>query len=101
MKIYLSGPITGKKNHEAIFNDWAKRLRAKGYIVVNPVHECRDLIHKCPAVTWTQCMGRLLPMLEKVDAVATLPGWDTSRGALREVEYAKKLGIICADIDFY
>lgn len=87
MKLYISGPMTGRPdlNYPA-FNEAATFLQAHGFEVSNPA--------TYPATegeTWEACLRRDLVDLLRCDGVATLPGWTRSRGARFEVRTAKML----------
>lgn len=49
-------------------------------------------IHPDPG-TWSECMRRDIKALMDCDTVATLPGWQDSRGASLEVHIGKELGM--------
>jgi nucleoside 2-deoxyribosyltransferase len=86
-RIYLAGPMTGRPdlNYPA-FNAEAARLRALGLHVENPAEN--------PAQeTWQDYMRQAVAQLVTCDAVALLPGWENSRGALIENGLAVSLGI--------
>jgi nucleoside 2-deoxyribosyltransferase len=87
-RIYLAGPCTGiaELNFPA-FNAEAARLRAIGYEVENPAEINPN------GGEWLHCMRRDIPRLVLCDAVALLPGWENSRGALIENGLAVGLGI--------
>ncbi|MCJ8207678.1 DUF4406 domain-containing protein [Pseudomonas sp. RGM2987] len=85
-RIYISGPMTHilDLNFPA-FHAMAASLREAGHIVTNPAE-------LNPAGgTWSECMRRDIAALMDCDTVATLPGWQDSRGASLEVHIAKAL----------
>lgn len=87
--IYLIGPMTGLPdfNHEA-FNSAASRLRNAGYRVVNPTEN--GLLTDAP---WISHMRKdIADMVNACDAVATLPGFEASKGAIIEICLAAGLG---------
>lgn len=87
--LYLAGPMTGYPdfNHPA-FNQAAKQLRKAGYLVVNPAENGLD--RDAP---WINHMRRdIILMMQSAEAVATLPGYESSRGALIETALAHRLG---------
>jgi hypothetical protein len=87
--LYIAGPMTGLPdfNYPA-FNDAAARLRAAGFDVVNPAEDGLPL-----DAQWHQHLRVAIAKLVTCDAVATLPGWRTSTGALLEVAIAVRLGM--------
>lgn len=89
MKIYLSGPMSGYPNYNTdAFNAAAENLRKIGHDVINPVE-----IKKAEPTDWEGCMREDIRAMMDADAVATLPGWQASRGARIEVTLAKQLGM--------
>jgi len=72
------------------FEQAANMLRAIGFDVVSP-HEFGE---GDPGKTWADYLRQdLAAMLDGCTAVATLTGWESSRGALLEVHVAKALGM--------
>lgn len=94
--VYLSGPMTGIKNlNVPAFAAAAKALRKAGYKVINP-GEHEGSAHK---LTWEECLRRDLALIcNKCFAVATLPGWERSKGANLEIHVAEKLGMRVAPV---
>lgn len=98
--IYVAGPMTGlpKKNFPA-FMDAAKRLRRAGYRVVNPA-ELENIKPMCR--TWEECLRRdLKHILSKCYAIALLPNWKISRGALLEMYVAKQLDMPVRSVNYW
>ena len=95
MTIYISGPMTGISdlNHEA-FCAVAKELKARGYIVVDP-HDLiqPQMVGESDADYYERCMTVDLEALEHCDGIFLLPGWQASRGALREYVRAVERGL--------
>lgn len=87
MRIYVSGPMTGKPalNFPA-FNAAAAELRALGVEVVNPAELNPD-----PNKSWRECMAVDIKALVDCDAIVMLPGWECSKGANLEWEIAVRL----------
>ncbi len=87
MRLYIAGPMTGIPGRNADeFNKAAARLRACGYEVINPVDVNPD-----PDVLWGEAMRQDIPQLCTCDGVATLEGWNASKGARLEVTIATAL----------
>jgi hypothetical protein len=66
-------------------------LRSRGYTVVNPAELTE------PTAPRTLCMYRDIKALLECDAIAMLPGWDTSPGAILELEIARQIGLPAFD----
>ncbi|GHC72744.1 hypothetical protein GCM10007320_08830 [Pseudorhodoferax aquiterrae] len=83
-RVYIAGPMSGhpEMNFPA-FHAEAARLRALGFDVVNPAE-----IKAEPAGCWHAAMRADIAQLVTCDGVATLPGWQRSRGASIEVGLA-------------
>lgn len=86
--IYLSGPMTGLKDKNfPAFMRAATKLRAKKHLVVNPA----ELNIGDPRSSWEECLRRDIKEMMKCRAIALLPGWRKSKGAMLEVYIAKQL----------
>jgi len=86
-RIYVSGPMTGIKDHNfPAFNAETARLRALGYDVVNPVE-----VNPHPGTPWAECLKNDLRALLTCDTIALLPGWEGSRGAHLELQVAHRV----------
>jgi hypothetical protein len=89
MLLFLSGPMSNIPAYNVpAFNDAARELVRRGYSVCNPA----DLGRK-EGWRWEDYMRSTLRMLLDCDAVAFLPGWHDSRGALLEMSVAADLGM--------
>lgn len=89
MKLYLAGPMSGYPEHNyPLFHAETARLREMGWTVVNPAE-----INPPNAGGWANCMKRDIAELVDCRRVATLPGWQDSKGASLEVHIAEALGI--------
>lgn len=89
MRIYLSGPMTGRPSlNFPAFNEAAASLRRLGYEVTNPAE-----INPDASLPWAQCMRADIKALCDCDALALLPGWEDSKGAHLEVHIAHRIGI--------
>lgn len=115
MHLYISGPISSDPRpldeKKARFNVAEARLRMVGYDVTDP-------FTVAPACTSDPCLyGRPEPgaqdsvhawacflradliALLRCDGVATLDGWEQSRGANLEVHTARSVGMMVAPLD--
>lgn len=87
MRIYLSGPMSGiPDNNFPAFHEWAASLRAQDYDVVSPA-EIQE------AGTWELCLRNDLRELCTCEAIALMPGWESSKGANLELHVAHRLGM--------
>ncbi len=92
--IYISGPMTSLPGlNFPAFNEAAKKLRALGHHVINPAE-----INPDTSLTWEQCMRADIRALCDCDTLATLPGWESSKGAHLEVHIAHRLGIAITSV---
>lgn len=98
MAIYISGPMTGYPEYNfPAFRSAANRLRAIGLEVISP-HEFGEGGDQ----SWADYLRKdLLAMLEHCDSVATLHGWEKSRGAQLEVHVANTLGMRVESVDWW
>jgi hypothetical protein len=90
VKVYISGPISGRPNgNREEFFGASLVLVMHGHDPVNP-HEIL-----CPVEhpTWADYMRADLKVLLDCDAIAMLPGWWRSGGARLEWFLARVLGI--------
>jgi hypothetical protein len=90
MRIYLAGPMRGHPacNYPA-FHQAALKLRGAGYTVISPAE------HNPPEINGAELRQALLWDFEQVldvDAIVTLPGWSSSKGASAEVAIAEAVG---------
>lgn len=85
-RIYIAGPITGMPddNHPA-FDEAAREAEQQGLIAFKPTVLPKGLEH-------SEYMILCMPMVAMSDVVQLLPGWQGSRGAKAEHEYALCLG---------
>jgi hypothetical protein len=92
-RIYLSGPMTGLPAFNyPVFNAAAARLRAMGHTVYNPTGD----MDTPPAADFDirEAFAEYTAWICKdADAIAMLPGWNKSSGALAEYWLAVRLGL--------
>jgi hypothetical protein len=103
VKVYLSGPVTGKPdNNRAAFRKAAKRILKKcsafGLIeIVNPVEKIEALFHNAARPPrWNECMKYDITLMMGCSCVFFLPGYTESKGANLEWMLAAQLEIPCA-----
>lgn len=88
MRVYISGPMAGIKDHNfPAFHAADRHLTDIGYDTVNPAIINKD------GGTRAYCMRRDIFALLDCKAIYLLPGWEKSKGALLEVEIAKQLDL--------
>ena len=107
-KVYISGPMTSSDSEEQernvqAFHDCATLLRASGCRPVNPANAW-----PCKFPRLYRAMERLLGkersyrtvlvydlwMLSRSDTICMIDGWQLSRGAKVEEDFAFRLGIV-------
>jgi len=113
MRLYLSGPMTSRSDHNrAAFAAAAERLRKRGHFVINPaelsaVFGTEDEIAASFVCLYegifqtgkatsnlAHCiMSADLAAVRSCDAIYLLRGWETSRGAKRELAEAIAHGL--------
>lgn len=83
-KIYISGKITGTTDYIQRFERAEKALSK--YIVINPAKVNAQLPKE---TTWEEYMKMSMCMLKMCNAIYMLKGWEDSKGAELEHEFAK------------
>ena len=91
MKLYVSGPISGRSKLESYteFRRITDKLREMGHDVVNP-REISDW-----GLSWETYMEIASRILEsgEIDGMILLPGWERSKGSCIEKTWADAHGI--------
>ncbi|MCX5683389.1 MAG: DUF4406 domain-containing protein [Planctomycetota bacterium] len=95
-RIYISGPMTGIEDHNfPAFHAAADRFRKAGWEVANPAENFggrTDLARE----TYLRAD---VALLSRCDAIAMLPGWQSSRGAMFEYAIALELEMAVYDAE--
>ena len=85
MKIYIAGKITGDPNYQIKFFKAMAQLMKEGHIVLLP--------SVLPGgMTPEDYMKICFAMIDVADAVAFLPDWMDSKGAMLEMKYCEYIG---------
>lgn len=85
-RIYISGKITGTTDYMNRFEDAEKAL-SKYYTVINPAKVNAQLPKE---TTWEEYMRMSICMLEMCNVIYMLNGWEDSKGARMEYDFAKE-----------
>jgi hypothetical protein len=95
-RIYIAGPMTGYEDFNfPAFHDAADRFREAGWHVANPAENFAGRTD-LPRETYLRAD---LAMLARCDAIAMLPGWRNSRGAMLEFLIAHELRLTVYDAE--
>lgn len=105
---YVAGPMTGIKNYNwPAFESTAAEYRSLGWDIVSPTEmdeERGDVevtrfkngkvksVRTLPSFDYAKVLAEDLRIIETVDAIILLPGWQNSRGACLELSHALGLG---------
>lgn len=101
MKLFISGPMTGVKNHNyPVFEQAESVLRSAGYEVVSPRFDEDGNLYDFEAnpQKYEYYVKIGLRKMLTCDAVAILDGWMGSKGAKREVQVADWCGMRVAPV---
>ena len=93
--LFISGPITGVPEYWKAFKEAADFYRNHGFIVITP----SDLPMGLDNADYARIC---LSMIDSVEWVAFLPGWENSPGAQLEHKYCEYVGkkIRSYEVDF-
>lgn len=82
MKVYISGPMRGYEDYNRpAFEAASGRIVNAGLHPVNPF----DLVDQDAGFSIREYMEKDVAALFECDAIAVLPGWQNSHGAIAEV----------------
>lgn len=88
MIVYISGAITGQPDYMDKFNAAEERLKQKGYEVVNPA----KLGEQLKVFPYGTILALDIAVLLNCNAIYMLKGWEDSKGANSELEFAATTG---------
>lgn len=95
MKVYIAGPMTGLPDYNRqAFHDAAGVLQGLGHEPLNPA-----AIDLGGNALWLNYMRATTRLLTQADAVCALPGWEESRGANIELDWAIGVGLTCRTLN--
>ena len=95
-KVYLSGPITGKKNYKGLFLFVEELVKlCNAFRIFNPASQIPD------SLDHEQAMKRCVAALAEYEAIVMLPGWHASKGARLEHDIALSCGMDVIDLTDY
>lgn len=92
MKVYISGPMTGRDEAEHKRHFWqAERvLQGMRHVAINP----ERLGEAYPQIDYGTLLRMDLELLAGCDGIYMLQGWEQSTGAMKEHDKAVDLGLV-------
>ncbi len=98
--IYISGAVSNDPDHQRRFDAAERMLRASfRYVkIINPAKNEVDTTGMDAEQIWQAFMEISREQVKQSDIVATLDGWEQSRGAVKEVALAKSNGILVCSV---
>ena len=95
MRVYLAGPMRGIKDYNfPAFDFAAEQLRAAGHTVFSPADNDRETANQGATFDIRRALlDDTRWICNHAEAVAVLPGWENSKGALMEMALAKALDL--------
>jgi len=90
MKIYIAGKITNNPNYyiEFLKSEVTLKTEYPNAVVLNPA----DTVARICGLEHHEYLHICFAMIDVCDTVAFLPNWKESKGAVKEHEYAQKMG---------
>lgn len=97
-RAYLAGPMSGKPElNFPAFIEATAFLRAHGYKLIPP-HEHLGPLNDSD-LEYSLTLGRDIMLLSQCDSIILLPGWEESRGASLEHQFAVITNKIIVEYD--
>ena len=98
--IYISGAITNDPDYQQKFDEAERLIRQSfRYVkIINPAKNEVDTTGMDAEQIWQAYMAVCREQVKRSDIVATLDGWEQSRGAVEEVALAKSNEIIVCSV---
>jgi hypothetical protein len=93
-RVYIAGKITGEKYYRQKFAAAERKLKARGYEVINPARMVKVEKWK----TYRDYLQESMLLLFQADFIYALPCWTKSKGATLEVSFAMSVGIMPANM---
>lgn len=89
--VYISGKISGldKKECSEIFEKAKEKLESNGFVGITPFD-----VYDGENKNWGYCMIKDLEYIMKCDAIYMLKNYEDSEGAIIELKFAKRMGLI-------
>lgn len=99
MRLFISGPMTGIEGYNKDAFDLAEKILSdRGHTVLNPANHIPK--HEPESISHDGYVRICKAMINECEAVVMLPGWEKSKGAREENEYAMaKCKVVCQDGD--
>ena len=94
MCVYIAGPMSGLPEFNVpAFDKAAAEWRERGYEALNPADNFRGEV----GIAYERYIRAGLEQVLRAQAIALLPGWETSKGARVELHVAQMLGLLVLD----
>ncbi len=95
-KIYIAGKLSAYGmeylNNCSKMISWAKKVRDLGFAVFVPFLDLLEVL-QAGDMNYENVFNNSAEWLKVSDAVFLVPGWETSKGTLREIEIAEENNI--------